>query len=86
MKGCAFFAALFLLGVGLLASGIVVDVIHGGIQVQDAEPGGRQQVTPERDLARKLEVGGIAVAFAAIFGAAGWRFYVRLKQGDFEQS
>lgn len=85
VKGCALFTALFLCGLGLLAGGIVVDVMHGGIEMQDAELGSKQRIDPERDLARKLEVSGLAVAFAAIFGAAGWRFYLRLQTTESDE-
>ena len=83
MKGCAFFAALFLLGIGLVVGGVVYDVIYGGIELQDPTPSVRpKNYERERDLARKLEVGGVAVTFAAIFGAAGWGFYRRQKDPE----
>jgi hypothetical protein len=77
VKGCASFAVLFLVGVGLLVSGM----IYGAADLQDPGPGPQQshERERERDLARKLGVAGVAVAFSSIFGAAGWGFYHRTK-------
>ena len=87
MKGCAFFAAVFLLGIGLVVGGFVYDVMEsGGAAFQDSVP---TMPAPKRSdderqglVARVLEVAGVAVIFGAIFGAAGWQFYHRERDPD----
>jgi hypothetical protein len=86
VKGCALFAALFVLGLGTVAGGMVYDVIYGGIELQDPRPGPQPDYARERDVARKLEVGGVALTFVAIFGAAGWGFYRRQRDPEREPS
>jgi hypothetical protein len=81
LRSCVFFVALFLLGVGLFVSGLVYDVMHGGISVMDASADQAPSRPEDRNLARYLEVGGIAVVFGSVFAAAGWGFYTR-KVGD----
>ena len=68
----------------MVVGGIVYDVIYGGIELQDPRPGPPPNYERERDIARKLEVGGVAVVFVGIFGAAGWGFYRRQKDPDRE--
>ena len=95
MKGCAVFAAVFLLGIGLVISGFVYDVMEtGGAAFQDSvptmpkpKPHVPQPSDDERQglVARVLEVAGVAVSFAAIFGAAGWQFYHRERDPDSER-
>jgi hypothetical protein len=82
VKGCALFVALFLLGLGLVAGGVIYDVRYGGMDLQDPTPSPKQNFERERDLARKLEVAGVAVTFVAIFGAAGWGFYRRQRDPE----
>lgn len=73
MKGCLFFAALFLLGAALFFSGLAYEVF--GIAMADDR--GDRPLLP-----RVLELSGVVVVFAAIYGAAGWRFAKWLKQKD----
>jgi hypothetical protein len=90
VKGCAFFAVVFFLGIGLVIGGFIYDVVESGASFQDAAPA-RHAVQhhddDERQIlgARILEVAGIAVMFSAIFGAAGWRFYHRERDPDSER-
>lgn len=76
-KGCLFFVALFLLGVGLMAGGLVQDLFQDGFGMEIA-PGTPASENP-RNLARILEVTGLALVFAAIYGAALWRFLKQRK-------
>jgi hypothetical protein len=89
VKGCAVFAAIFVLGIGLIVGGFVYDTMQtGGIAFQDAVPGMPRPQGGDDDrqglVARVLEVAGVAVSFAAIFGAAGWQFYHRERDPDLE--
>jgi hypothetical protein len=60
-KGWIIFAAVFALGVLLIISGVVFEVIVGGAD--------------ERDFpARVLALSGIILVFVAIYGSAAWRF------------
>lgn len=87
MKGCLFFAAVFVLGVGLMVSGLVQDVMGAGVAFQDAAPVGRRAAEPfDRSTARVLEVTGLALVFGAIFGAAGWQFARRKREDEDESS
>lgn len=82
MKGCLLFAALFVTGILVMISGIAYDAVYGGNNpLADPVVGVRQrrEDEPPDNTARFLEVGGIALAFGAIFGAAGYQFYRRLK-------
>ena len=74
MKGCAFFAALFLVGVGLVLAGFVYDAMSGELPVS--------KLALERHMqtVRVVQISGVAVAFAAIFGAAGWSFLTRARE------
>jgi hypothetical protein len=74
MKGCAIFAAIFVLGVGLTVGGIVYDMVVA----QNLET----QALP----ARILELAGLVLVFGAIFGLAGWAFSRRLRDQKQEQS
>lgn len=68
MKGCALFAALFLLGIATIISGIAYDVAVA----QNTEA----QALP----ARVLELTGMALAFGSVFGVSGWFFYRRRRE------
>jgi hypothetical protein len=80
VKGCASFAAVFFLGVGLVIGGFVYDSMQSGLPFQEERASERQGL-----VARVLEVAGVAVSFGAIFGAAGWRFYRRERDPDSER-
>ena len=80
MKGCAFFAGLFVIGLGLMATGLIQDLMIAGVGFQDQASGAQQP--QDRGTARLFEVIGLAVVFGAIFGAAGWRFYTRERDED----
>jgi len=67
MKGCAIFAGIFLLGVGLVVGGFVYDLVVAQNLDEQGQP------------ARILEVAGIVFVFGAIFGLAGWAFYRRVR-------
>jgi len=86
VKGCAFFVAVFFLGIGLVVGGFVYEAVQTGVPFQDAGPGPSLQRNDERQglVARILEVAGVAVSFGAIFGAAGWQFYHRERDLDRE--
>jgi hypothetical protein len=86
VKGCALFAALFLTGIGLVVGGIVYDSILNGAPFQEPAPFTHKSTAPESDAPRILEVSGIAVAFLAIFGAAGWGFYRRQRDPEVQGS
>lgn len=77
MKGCLFFVALFLLGVVLIVSGLVQDLMTDGFGIQAATP----EANP-RGLSRVLEVSGLVLIFGAIYGAAAWRFAKRDRSAD----
>jgi len=70
VKGCLLFGVVFLLGVGLIISGVIYDVFVA------------QNLESRDHAARVLEVSGIAVLFSAVFGAAGYAFYRRLRDPD----
>jgi hypothetical protein len=82
VKGCAIFAALFLLGIGVMVSGFVHDALYGGAFVQDQVPGMQHHDGRPNNVARVLEVAGLALSFGAVFGMAGWRFYRRERAPD----
>lgn len=86
VKGCAFFAALFLLGFGLVIGGFVYEVMYAGLQFQDPTPASvpHGDYAKEAHVARVIKVSGVAVAFGAIFGAAAWGFFRRVREGDGE--
>lgn len=85
MKGCAFFAAVFLLGIGLVVGGFVYESVQTGFPFQDSGPTLRRSDERQGIVARVLEVAGVAVSFGAIFGAAGWQFYHRERDPDSER-
>ena len=86
MKGCLFFSAVFVLGIGIMLSGLVQDLMGAGVAFQDAPAGRRRShTTYDRSTARVLEVSGLALTFGAIFGAAGWQF-ARRKRDDEDES
>jgi hypothetical protein len=74
MKGCALFAASFLLGIGLIVSGIIYDVTMA------------QNIELAAFPARVLEVSGLTVSFGTIFVAAGLAFYRRLRAEKAERA
>jgi hypothetical protein len=82
VKGCAIFAALFLLGIGVMVSGVVHDALYAGAFFQDQVPGMQRHDDRPNNVARVLEVAGLALSFGAIFGMAGWRFYLRQRGPD----
>lgn len=77
------FAALFLLGVGLVIGGFVYEVMYAGLQYQDPTPALKRGYDHNAGIARILQVSGVVVAFGTIFGAAGWAFS-RRGRGDGE--
>lgn len=79
MKGCALFAAIFLLGICVMIGGFVYDFVYSGVPFQDSGPVVHRKDEVQSERARILQVGGLALSFCAIFGAAGWQFYRRLK-------
>jgi hypothetical protein len=79
------FAACFLTGILVMVSGFVHDAVYGhNNPLEDPQPGIHQprEDEPPNDTARFLEVGGLALCFGAIFGAAGWQFYRRLHEPE----
>jgi hypothetical protein len=81
VKGCLLFVALFVTGLLVMISGIVYDALYGGNNpLADPVAGVRQrrEDEPPENTARFLEVGGLALSFSAIFGAAGYQLYRRL--------
>ncbi|HET6333628.1 MAG TPA: hypothetical protein VFG30_10465 [Polyangiales bacterium] len=85
MKGCLLFVAIFVLGIFVMIGGFVYDFMYSGVPFQDSVVAHRpDEVQSER--ARLLQVGGLGLSFCAIFGAAGWQFYRRLKMPDEDES
>jgi hypothetical protein len=74
-----FFVGLFVLGLGLMAGGLVQDLFMDGFGF---EPSASSSGDP-RQLPRIMEVAGLILAFGAIYGAATWRF---LKQRKAEKN
>ena len=77
MKGCALFSALFLLGAALMVAGLVQDLMVEGFEASNSVSmaGGG----PDRSSARIFELSGLVLMFGAIYGAAGWRFYLQYR-------
>jgi hypothetical protein len=84
VKGCALFAAIFLLGFGMVISGVIYDLMLPGGPFRQALPGDalKEDNNELRTIPRVLEVGGVAVIFGAIYGAAGWQFMHRKREDD----
>jgi O-antigen/teichoic acid export membrane protein len=59
--GWIIFAGVFAVGVMLIISGVVYEVMIGGEEARDLP-------------ARALALSGIILVFGSIYGAAGWRF------------
>lgn len=69
MKGWIIFGVAFALGVLLIASGIVYEILVGGADEADFP-------------ARVLALSGIILCFTSIYAAAAWRFRLWLKTRD----
>jgi hypothetical protein len=82
VKGCLLFVAIFLLGIGVMIGGFVYDFMYTGVPFQDAGPVMHRKDEVQSERARLLQVGGLAMSFCAIFGAAGLQFYRRLQLPD----
>lgn len=70
-----------MLGLALFAGGFVYEIMFAGPGFQDMQTLSGDEAESAL-FARKISVTGIAVAFAAIFGGAGWGFYRRLKSTE----
>ena len=82
LKGCAIIAALFFCGVATFVGGFVYEVAYAGLQYQDATPKLQEDYDRHAAIAHRIEVTGIAIAFAAVFGGAAWGFYRRQTSGE----
>ena len=77
VKGCLIFVALFFVGVVLIVTGLVQDLMTDGFGIQAATP----EKNP-RGLSRVLEVAGLVLIFGSIYGAAAWKFVKRDRSAD----
>jgi hypothetical protein len=73
------FVATFLLGIFVMIGGFVYDFMYTGVPFQDSGPVAHRVDEVQSERARLLQVGGLALSFCSIFGAAGWQFYRRLQ-------
>lgn len=80
-KGCLFFIFLFIVGVGIMLGGLIPDIMNSLAEFGRSE----EEIDEGRSTARILEVTGLGIMFAAIYGAAAWQFANR-KRDDAEDA